>query len=377
MTTEATEPTSVLEALDAALTPSTPPATPPAGDPPADEGTPPAGDEGAEGATDEGAEAAAEGDGAAEGEADGEGRERNPDGTFKPKAKADEELGPDGKPKAKEELGPDGKPVAKKADPVNDPVDPRAAPRTKERIESLISMVKERDQQLARADQLLETIEQTGMSPDEFGTMLTYSRLAHSDKAEDQEQAFQFLQAEYRAACIRLGKTDQIDLLAEHEDLQNAVKAGDITQAHANELALARTRAAEATRASQQRNTAKSAEQEYTAAVTAARNELNVLEVELRKDPNYKAKYDFLAPLARPVFAGIHPSKWASTFHQMWKDLKTVPAAAAPTPPAAAPAGAAPAGGPAPLRPNRQPAGQGQKQPSSALEALDAALASM
>jgi hypothetical protein len=357
-----------LEALDAALEPTLPqPETPPAGEPDGDEDAAAA----ASAELPEGGEEA-EGEQPAGDEGD-ESAERNPDGTFKAKAKKDEaELGPDGKPKAKEELGPDGKPIVKKADPLNDPIDAKNT-RTKERIESLVSMVKERDAQIAKADQLLATIEETGMSPDEFGTMLTYSRLAHSTKPEDQEAAFTFLQSEYRAACIRLGKTDQVDLLSEHEDLKTAVETGGMTEKHANELALARTRAAETERANTQRTTVQSAEAEYAQSVAAAKNELNTLEVTLRKDPQYQAKYDHLVPLARPVFAGIHPSKWAATFKTMWDGLKLAP----PTTPTPAPAGAPAAGGPAPLRPNRQPAGQGQKQPGSALEALDAALANM
>src|SRR3972149_11335658 len=112
---------------------------------------------------------AAEVDGGGSEVVDAEAAARKPDGEGKD---ADEELDPaTGKPKVKDEpvaeidpatgkpkvvapeLGPDGKPVAPKPkDPLNDPMDSRWKEETRERFQSLVGMVKERDAQLAKAD---------------------------------------------------------------------------------------------------------------------------------------------------------------------------------------------------------------------------------
>lgn len=355
-----------LDAVNSALEPLTPKEETPPVDTGGEEETPP---EGGEETPPEGEETPPEG-----GEdTPPEGEETPPKDGDKSKDGKDgkEELGPDGKPKAKEEFGPDGKPVvAKQKDPLNDPMDNRWKKETTERVQSLIGMVKERDKQLEQADTMFQAIESTGMQPEEFATMLEYARWIHSDKPADQEQAYAFLQKELRAAAIRLGKSDDIDLFDEHPDIKEAVEAGTMTEKHGRELALARTRTAESTRAAESTRTAKNAEKEYNDAVVAARQSLNTMATELMKDPNYAAKVQHLTPLIRPIFAGIHPSHWPATFKQMFLALpKDFGKAVAPAPNGEQPGSRRPA----PIRPGA-PAGNAAKQPSSMMEALEAGL---
>lgn len=280
---------------------------------------------------------------------------------------------PDGEKPAEGAAKPDDKAPkapAKAADPVNDPIPATVSERTRERITSLISTVKTQEVEVRQGRELFESITSTGMTAEELGTMLTYSRLVHSDKVEDKRTAFTFLQSELRGLALQLGETAAgVDLLAEHPDLSEALESGTITEKHAREVALSReqARVTEAGRA-RQTETAAEAQTAYAAGVAA----LDDLGTTLRAvDPQYEAKATALQARMPAELKKLHPSKWVAHFRAEYAKLTT----AAPVKPAA-PAGGAPAGGdaPQPLRPNKQPSGDGTKQPTSAREALDAAL---
>jgi hypothetical protein len=167
-------------------------------------------------------------------------------------AAAPPSAGKDGKTaEAKADEKPVTEPAKKPAEPkavdaLNDPIPQGVATRTKERIETLIGFVKERDQQLAQANELFTSIESTGVTPDNFATMLGYLRVVNNETATPQEleQALALIQSEARGLALRLGKpVAGVDFLAEHDDLRTAVENGTMTEQLAHELAIARTKA--------------------------------------------------------------------------------------------------------------------------------------
>lgn len=294
-------------------------------------------------------------------------------------------------PKEGEEpKGPDGKPVKppKPVDALKDPPDPRWSDRTRTRFEKLSGMVGERDTkitelsgQLQKADQLIESIESTGMGPEQFSAMLNYASMLHSDDPKQLEKAYEFVKAELHGLAVKLGKADDVDLVSQHQDLVDKIEAGTLSREDANEIALARANKAH----SEEANRTSAGQREYEGAVKAAKTALNALETELKKDPHYAAKYKFVEGKARRMFAKIHPSHWAGEFKDLWEDLKGLPetvwtnaAAPGPTPtPTPTPSPTpAPTPSPSPIRP-KPPAGQGDKKPANMLEAMDAALSSM
>lgn len=282
-----------------------------------------------------------------------------------------EEEGEDASEEGEEDAPKEGTDVPEKGkteDPVNDPIPDTVTDRTKQRIETLIGRVKEAESYKASYDELVGTLSSTGASPEEFGQMVQYMRLVHSDKPEDQRVALQALQAEMRALAMKLGEpVSGVDFLADYPDLQTAVEAQEITAEHAQEIAAARAQRAAATQQSQTQAQQQQARQEFQTAVQQAQNGLNALEQKLQSDPDYRAKYDILVPALRETFRELHPSLWVSTFERAYSNLK-LPAAPAPAP--------RPKPAQQPLRP-KQPAGQGAKQPSSVLDAVNSALESM
>lgn len=361
--------TSILDAINGALAPTLP-------DAPTEETT-------EEGELDE-EELEDETDEDSEDDPANAGRERGPDGKFLP-AKADG-AGKDAKGApavdAAGKLGADGKPLpvepGKKVDPVNDPIPDEIKGRTRERMQSLISTVKTKDEQIAVQHQLVDSITSTGASPEEFGAMLGYMRWVHSDKPEDLKQAQQLLLSELEGISLKLGEAAPgINFLAKHPDLQQDVDNGQITQERAQEIALHRTRTAN----TEAQRTAVQTRESTAAAATAERNagiaELNALGVSLNTtDPDYAEKHDILKPVLTAL-GELPPTKWKAAFQRAYNAItpEQVEArrglmqrrGAAPAKPGA-PAGK-------PLRANKTPSGgEPNRGPTSLLDAISAAV---
>lgn len=297
-------------------------------------------------------------------------------------AETDAKLGPDGKPLvADDKSAADAakltaaatdaaKPAGKVADPINDPIDNRLKDATKTRITSLVETAKKltTDVQAANAqrDEIIGLIQETGATPQQYGQTLDYLRLVNSSNRADQENALAMMQAEVAALSRMLGKAvPGVDLVSEHEDLTAAVRDGDISRQHAEELAAARAQRTVSTArdTNQRQNDQQQAAQQRE--VETARAALNNLQTQLLADPAFEHKKAILIKTLKPVFAQIPPSQWAGTFKAAYDALP------APAAPVAVPAARLPTN--TPLRPNN-PAGSPGKPAGSALDAMNLAL---
>lgn len=272
----------------------------------------------------------------------------------------------------------DGKPV-KVPDPLNDPLPNALKRETKERINTLIGMVKENSTKLERATkqntELLGMIQETGASPEQYSQALDYLRMVNSPNVADREQAFGFLQQELAAMARMLGKpVPGVNMLEGHQDLIDELSTGRITPERAQEIAAAR----EARKFDQQRQQVTTERQRATQrqqeAVAEGRNALNAIgrQLKARDGAVYETKRTVLVKSLAPVFARIPPADWAATFQRAYDEL---PAHAFAPPPPPVPRVPTPAGN-TPLRATN-PAGGAVQQPKSALEALEMGLASM
>lgn len=305
---------------------------------------------------------------------------RRKDGTFKSKAEIEAEKAAIRDRDAKAAAG--GEPAKEPAkdaakapvkDPVNDPIPDGLKGETKERMTKLVGLVKERDGVIEQQQILFDAIANTGADADEFGNMLSYMRWSHSDKPEDLEAAHQMLTHELRAVAIKLGKpTAGVDLLAEHPELVSAVEAGTLTRDVANEVAISRERTKQA--AARTAAQAQNATQQQTSqqqAIDAGRQALTDLGITLSEvDPQYERLKPLVIQSLGSKLTTIPPSQWVATFRAEYKKVALLHAASA----------APPQGGAQrqqPLRSNKQPTGQGQKQPSNGFEAMKASLSEL
>lgn len=263
-------------------------------------------------------------------------RERDEHGRFKPlKSK---EATPDpakaGADKGAKPPEGEAKPAAKQPDPVNDPIPDDVKGKTRERMETLIKTAKEVTTRAEKAEtdraELLGYVAETRATPEQFTQALGYLKAVNSGDPAQIRTAIKTVQAELNALSRMIGEPiPGVDLLAEHQDLKEALEAGDLSQQHAQEIAAARAMRATQNQASQHQTEQQRVQQE----VASGKAALNQLEAQLTAtDPQYAAKRAIIVPMLQPVLSQLHPSKWAAAFKEAYAKLPATAIAPAPAP---------------------------------------------
>jgi hypothetical protein len=264
---------------------------------------------------------------------------------------------------------PDATGSGKAPDPLNDPLPNALKRETKERIQTLVGMVKDTTSKLERVTaehgEMMGYIRETQATPEQYGQALTYLKLVNGSR-EDKEQALEIMQAEVAALARMIGKpVPGVNILEGHDDLIADVASQRMSMERAAELAAMRER----NRFEGQQQQATRQQQAETQAMAAARQnarvQLNALEQSLMADPAYKQKRPILVAQMKPIFARLHPSQWAPAFKQAY-DALPAPAVARPTTPLNVPKNT-------PLR-GANPAGSAVQQPKTMLEAIEQGL---
>ena len=316
----------------------------------------------------EGDAAESDSDEPADGESDPEGepepekgpngeRERNPDGTWK-----------------KKEVEPP------KKDPINDPIPENLKKDTAERIRTLIDTAKtvtqERDKFKQDFDYLIQGVQATGTTPQQYGETLSWLAMFNSNDPKQQEKALELVENVADRLATLLGKERAAsDPLKAHADLVEAVRTGKLSPEYAKEIARTRNGQQFRTELTTQQTQQQQDEQNAATELHNARAGLTQLENTLQgTDPEYAAKKSTLVTALRPIFARgqdgnwiVPPSQWVQRFQEAYKNLRL---------PGGAPAKAQTPKN-QPLRAGKQPAGGQTKAPSSMLEAISGALQGM
>lgn len=173
-------------------------------------------------------------------------------------------------------------------------------------------------------------IQDTGATPEQYGSALGYLKAVNSGDPALMAQAFDAMQQEMAWLAKQLGREvpGVVDPLADHADLKAAVDEGEITRKHALELAQARAMQVRQQQA-QQRTQQQTAQQQEQAQV---QQQLAALETRLKADPAYQAKmaqvdFDWIK-------ANVPPAKWAAAVeHQFARAVVAPPAPPAPAKP--------------------------------------------
>ena len=318
-------------------------------------------------------EAAPEGDEGEETEGEPEGEETEEEA----QARGAERDPATGKFAKKAEEKPEGEKLAKvepkKADPLNDPIPRELKKDTQDRIRTLIDTAKtvtaERDEVKQNFDYMVNGIQATGASPQQYGETLSWLAMFNSGDPKQQEKALELVETVAERLATLLGKDRVVgDPLGSHADLKEAVRIGKITPDYAKEIA--RTRNGQQFRSELTTSAMQDQQRQQAAAEEerAGRSALTELEQTLKaSDPDYEAKKAILVPALKPIMASIPWSQKKDKFLEAYKSIN-VPRAAA-----------KPKGVPSnqPLRAGKQPAGGQTKAPSSMLEAISGALGSM
>jgi hypothetical protein len=195
-----------------------------------------------------------------------------------------------------------------------------------------------------------EAIRATGAPPSDFAQALDILADLNSGDIARQTRGFDALNNVVKQWSPLLGKPIEIvDLLEGHPDLANAVDSGEITKAHALELAqnrsqkrLQEARAQQVTQQTEQAEQYEQVEQEARQRLTALGNEL------ASKDPHYQAKYPALKAALISIMENTPPDRWEMAAYRAYQNIPN------PVAPAQAPATARPLR-PVPVRENIVP----------------------
>jgi hypothetical protein len=272
--------------------------------------------------------------------------ERNADGTFK-------------------------KPEVKKPDPVNDPIPKDLKQETSDRMRALVKIAKEKDAEVVQVrtdfDTIINGIKASGSTPEQYGEAISWLSLFNSPKVEDRKAAYNLVNevADRMATLLGIDRA-AADPLAAHLDLKAALANKQITPELARETARYRDAAAFKgqieTGQRQQQQTQAQAQAEHE----QAKEDLNAFDAEQRnKDPLYDAKRKMIVPILQPLFKTIPKSQWAQAYKDAYARVRVQPRGVVSKP------------GQQPLRGGKNPAGGQVRQATSAMEAMNGALASI
>ena len=114
-------------------------------------------------------------------------------------------------------------------------------PKAQERFRALVDNNKNVTQELEGAKQAMaeihKTVENSGMSPEEFGQMISYAQFANSQDTDDHEYAFKLIEAEYQRMATKIGKeVEGVDLFADFPDIKAKVDGYELSKEDALEI---------------------------------------------------------------------------------------------------------------------------------------------
>lgn len=290
---------------------------------------------------------------AAEEDPTGQGRERNADGTFKPKVAAKPvaavakpvekpaELDPaTGKPKvaaAAPEIDPlTGKPkvaAVKEPDPINDPLPKDMKAETKARVEKLIEIAKtsqiERDTIQESLDAVVDQVRNTGSTPEQYGELLSWMGLFNSNETAQKEKALELAVSVVERLSTMLGKPVNFnDPVAGHGDLVLEMQQNKLTPQRAREIAIQRNQVKLNGEMQQHVQQTNDAAQQLEQATERARVDLTTLGNTLAAtDPQYAEKKARILPALQESFKTIPPQQWKAVFERAYRNV-VIPRAA-------------------------------------------------
>ena len=293
-----------------------------------------------------------------------------------PGAKPDDKRNPDGTPKEPAKV----EPVKKAADPVNDPIPATLAKETQDRIRSLIKTTKETEAKATEAtkqlDYIVDGVRATNMSPQQYGEVLSFMQLFNSGDPAQQGKALELVENIADRLASLLGKERTVsDPLKGHADLIAAVAQGQMTRAWAGQMASARRQQTTRSEIETTARTTQDSQNAYVQEKETARVDMNKWEIETAaKDPQFKLLAPKIVKEMQKDLQTIPPKEWLPRFQQAYRVAKAAAGPVRSTTNGQFVKGSVPAS--QPLRARSSAAGGGHA-PTSALDAMNAALTSM
>jgi len=200
-------------------------------------------------------------------------------------------------------------------------------PASKERFRNLVEANKQTTAQLEEAGNAVREIQNTvnasGMSPEQFGTMIEYGRLVHSSDKIDMKAAYEMVKAESRKLALELGITeDGVDLLDDFPDLKEKRESLEITEDAALELAKYRRQNVESTRVAEQDQIANDQQVASQATQTQALDEVRqFMSTKKQTDIDFDHKESLLMEKVADIQSQFEPQYWPKVVKQLYETI--------------------------------------------------------
>lgn len=197
-------------------------------------------------------------------------------------------------------------------------------PKASQRFQDLVADNKAKDQALGQAKeavtQIQRSVQEAGISPDEFAVLLDYGKLATSTDRRMQEQALDFAKAEVRRLSQDIGvESDGVDLLDGFSDLQEQVDNFELSRDHAVELANSRRnqqRVQEHTEQTKQQYQTQQRQADVTQ--QSAQQIQSFMENQKKTDIDFNAKEKYLLSQVENIQKNYPPDQWPVIVEQLY-----------------------------------------------------------
>ena len=203
-------------------------------------------------------------------------------------------------------------------------------PKAQERFRTLVEANKSKDQELEESrstvSEIQKTITETGISPQEFGGLLDFARMATSQSPDEKKQAFQIAKNEMQRLAKEIGVEEGgVDLLDGYQDLQEKVDNYELDRSDAVELANARRGQQ---RVSQQQQDAVQQQQQSANQQSDVDNSAQAIETYMlnqqKTDIDFAAKEKYLMGQVGTIQQQYPPSQWPAVVAQLYNALGTM-----------------------------------------------------
>jgi len=322
------------------------------------------------------------------GNADEEGEQQAPEVTDQPVA-GERLRGPDGRFIAKDGTPTDDPAQAQLAQPAKPEATPEAKPaddpyrepeglkpEARERFQSLVSIAKESKQQLEAAQTQLGEMQQavtsfqqmivdTGATDQELLATFDFIKAVKSGNWQQAEPMLAHLTQQYRVATGR--DPNGADPFSQHQDLAQAVQAGQMTPEAARQVVQARQVLAQQQQQQQAVQAQQQTQQQYVANVQrAAQDVRGLVQRWSATDLDWPKKQALMEAHAKRIGESMPPEQFVAAMQMAYDAITQTMAASAPQ------RTAPPSNAPQPLRPAA--ANAGRREPASLAEAIAGAV---
>ncbi len=200
-------------------------------------------------------------------------------------------------------------------------------PKAQERFRSLVEDNKNKTGKLEQAETALneihKTVQQSNMSPEEFGYLIDYGRMAVSKDPKELEYALQTAQNEVTRISQALGKeVEGVDLLSDHPELKQRVEDYELTREDAlrmvsSERELTQLRNAQ-NQQTQQRDQVSKQQGIQDQSLSKVKSYMDKMKA---TDIDYSAKEAKLVEHAIKVRENYPPEQWPTVIQDLYETM--------------------------------------------------------